>query len=306
MRSVGTVADMNQATTLVRYLRSQNIGCEARDMGDGEPVKIWIHDEDQLDQAKSILEQFAAKPDDAQFKVRGGAAKSEPNIPKWAQAGGDRHRHVDVRSQMFGRAMGAPITVTMIVICAALFFLERILPNAADLIYPLMYSEYAYPRDFREILSGQIWRLVTPAFLHGNMLHILFNMYWLYQLGGMIERTEGKKTIILHVLAFAALSNTAQYINAGPNFVGMSGVIYALVGYLWMMTRFDPYGRYRLDQSVVIIMVIWMVVCIMGFVPRVANTAHVGGFIVGVIWGYLWSSGFKSYMRKREWRKKNE
>src|SRR5690606_16541906 len=88
----------------------------------------------------------------------------------------------------------------------------------------LLYYSLYMGRDFPEIASGQLWRLVTPIFLHGGILHLVFNMLWLYQLGSAIEHYEGSRLLLLMVMILGALCNTAQYLVSGPAFVGMSGV----------------------------------------------------------------------------------
>ena len=82
-----------------------------------------------------------------------------------------------------------------------------------------------------EVRHGEIWRLFTPILMHGDFLHIFFNMLWLRDLGSMIEGRQGTWLFALQVLVFALISNMVQYILSGPSFLGMSGVVYGLFGY---------------------------------------------------------------------------
>jgi GlpG protein len=157
-------------------------------------------------------------------------------------------------------------------------------------------------RGFSEILSGEVWRLVTPIFLHGNGLHLGFNMLWLYQLGRQIELFQGSRLLFLQVVLFAVICNTSQYLVSGPAFLGMSGVVYGLLGYIWMMARYDIKHRYELNSQTIMIMVIWMVICLVGIIPNVANTQHVMGFISGTLWGFFASGGIKQELRRRKFR----
>jgi GlpG protein len=68
----------------------------------------------------------------------------------------------------------------------------------------------------------------------------------------------------------------------------MSGVIYGLLGYVWMQTKFNPASGYFLHPVNVAIMLIWLVACYIGALPMgVANTVHTAGLLIGVAWGYL-------------------
>ena len=105
-----------------------------------------------------------------------------------------------------------------------------------------------------EFLSGQIWRVFTPIFLHFHNFHILFNMYWLHNLGSQIEKIKGAKFFISFVLIIALVSNLTQFFFNGPAFGGMSGVVYGLFGYVWIKTRLDPADGFQLDPTIAIIM----------------------------------------------------
>jgi GlpG protein len=65
----------------------------------------------------------------------------------------------------------------------------------------------------------------------------------------------------------------------------MSGVVYGLAGYAWMRGKYDRASSVGLDPQSVTILLVWLAVCYSGVVGRVANTAHLVGLIVGVVWG---------------------
>ncbi|PYK98399.1 MAG: hypothetical protein DME19_12705, partial [Verrucomicrobia bacterium] len=107
-----------------------------------------------------------------------------------------------------------------------------------------------------EIRHGELWRLVTPIFLHGGLMHILFNMLCLSDFGTMIERRQNTRVLTALVLVIAALSNLGQYLWQGPDFGGMSGVVYGLIGYIWMRGKFDPNSSLFLHSSTVTMAVV--------------------------------------------------
>ncbi|WP_027331224.1 rhomboid family intramembrane serine protease [Marinimicrobium agarilyticum] len=143
--------------------------------------------------------------------------------------------------------------------------------------------------------SGEFWRLLTPAFLHFSMFHILFNGLWIWELGRRLEAVLGPWRYLLFVVVTAIAANLGQFL-AGPSvFGGMSGVVYALIGYLWMRQRFNPHPMLAVPPGIIGFMLVWLVICMTGIVDKfiggsVANGAHLGGLVAGVVWGIL-SSG---------------
>jgi len=114
-------------------------------------------------------------------------------------------------------------------------------------------------------------------------------MLWLRDLGSMIEARQGTLQLAMLVLVLAAASNFGQYYVSGPIFGGISGVVYGLLGYIWIRGRFDPGSGLFLHPTTVNMMLIWFVLCytnLLGLVA-VANTAHAVGLVGGMLWGYL-------------------
>jgi membrane associated rhomboid family serine protease len=174
------------------------------------------------------------------------------------------------------------VTISLIAISAALTLLSNF-----SLVMPLIIGTPGSP-PFSDILSGEVWRLVTPMFLHLSFLHILFNMMWLWDLGRLVELIKGSLFLLLLVLVTGVASNVAQYaITQNPGFGGMSGVVYALLGYVWMQGKYNPRFGFELHKATVIMMLVWYVLCWTGLVGPIANWAHTAGLLLGVAWGYL-------------------
>ena len=137
-----------------------------------------------------------------------------------------------------------------------------------------------------EVRHGQVWRLITPIFLHFGPMHFFFNMLWLWDLGNSVEKRQGTFFFGMFILVVAILSNVAQFAISGPNFGGMSGVVYALLGYVWMKSRYDSASGYFLHSATVVMMSIWFFLGFTGFTGNIANTVHAVGLGVGVALGY--------------------
>jgi len=301
MRHIGNIAEPQQAERFIRFLDAQHIEATIRQAQD-TGYAVWVIEEDRVATARQELEAFLARPDDPRFDVptahplRGARRFLRRSTPA------DRSRVIDVRTEIFQRRgwSTTPVTVFLIVVSVAVTLLANV-PALAPVTSKLYFSEYL-GRSFPEIRAGQVWRLVTPMFLHGGLLHLLFNMLWLYQLGRQIEAQESSRYVAVMVLILAMSCHTAQYLVSGPLFVGMSGVVYGLLGYIWMMTRLQVATQYLLSEQTVMFMLVWLGLCLVHIIPNVANTEHVVGLLIGVIWGYARSGGWSQMRRRRRFR----
>lgn len=142
--------------------------------------------------------------------------------------------------------------------------------------------------------AGQWWRLVTPAFLHFGIFHIIFNALWLWELGRRIEWVLKPWGYLFFTLVVAIVSNLSQHFWHGEPgiFGGMSGVVYALVGYIAIAQRFRPHPALMVPRGLLIFMLVWLLLCLSGIVDffiagGIANGAHVGGLVAGAAWALL-------------------
>ena len=154
---------------------------------------------------------------------------------------------------------------------------------------------YPIPRMFvfGGIAEGELWRLVTPIFVHFGLMHFVFNGLWLSLLGGRIEALLGPLHLLLLVLVSAVVSNMGQFVWTGSvAFGGMSGVIYALLGYIWIRNLLAPHPILVLPNELIGFMLVWLLFCmtdVLDFLLGVgiANAAHFSGLIVGMLLGLI-------------------
>ena len=154
--------------------------------------------------------------------------------------------------------------------------------------------DYAQSRDsFASVSQGELWRLVTPVFLHGSMLHLVFNMIWIYTLGSAIERLHGSPFFCVLMLLTQIVGMMVQVLlpdwmpeplRGSPFAIGASGAVFGLFGFLWLRPYFDRTYPIRIPSSNVAIMLGWLVLCIV-IIPGIANGAHIGGLLSGMAAG---------------------
>ncbi len=185
------------------------------------------------------------------------------------------------------------VTATLITLSLIVALFSK-LGQDIQFLHILFISKYY--QGLPEILSGQLWRLVTPIIIHFGILHIAFNLLWLYQLGSAVEQRQNSRRMLILVIIISILSNLAQYIWSGPLFGGMSGVVYGLLAYVWAQGKFNPRSGLGLDQNTTVMMLIWFIVCWLGLVGNIANMAHTIGLVCGAILGLFYSPQF--------WRKR--
>jgi len=135
--------------------------------------------------------------------------------------------------------------------------------------------------------AGQIWRWLTPIFLHFSIVHLVFNCVVTFDLGRRVEAQQGSLHLLLLIAGLGLASNAGQVLmNTNPLFGGLSGVAYGLLGYLLVMQRRFPHNpHWRLPPGFAIGLLIFLVIFSTGitepFGLHVANAAHWSGLIAG-------------------------
>lgn len=387
MRLIATLSDEKQAHLLSSYLKAQQIDIETEASPNtnwGDPnygtqnFRIWIRNEEDLDRALAIANEFLINHEDPKFhkpamssftRSAGNLEPEAKNVKKFSRA--------QRRQQTWNREPLGPITLYILVICILFFFwseftspyfsrsLETPLPavpfydsalkkeglydypHAYEIIDNLIEKvgienlqnaktlspegmslllEYQhtpfwkgfyervvnYIKDstpifpieaplFEKIRAGEWWRLISPAFLHADIFHILFNMIWLVILGKQLEQRMGSLRYLIFILLSAVITNTAQYLMSGANFIGFSGVICAMITFVWMRQRHNPWEGYLLLPSTFnfVLFFIFLILTIqfVSFLaeitynqavsPPIANTAHFTGLLLGILLGKL-------------------
>ena len=298
MRHIGDLPTQEQAQRFVDYLLVEGFKTQF-DQEDNQ-FAIWAIEEDEIDRIKSELEDFRADPDAS--KYLGHSGKAQKHRVAEEKANRDfRNRQVDVRTRWRQGGSGfaaGPVTKILIGISVLVALSTQLGSDENAVLFSLLYEKLVPVNNgflrsgFTAIQEGEIWRLFTPMFIHFGPLHILFNMMWLYQLGSQIESRLTPLKYLSLILVISAISNTGeflwgQYRDIFSIFGGMSGVVYGLLGYIWMKTLYAPEERYMLSRQTVNFMLIWLVLCMTGMMGNIANAAHFIGLEAGCALGYF-------------------
>lgn len=200
----------------------------------------------------------------------------------------------------------APVTVLVLLaaaLVAALSNLGSELEGMQRLFYPAFYpgAEVGLSSVWR--IMGQIdsadtlLRTLSPALLHFGAVHLVFNSLWLWHFGRMIESSQSSLQYLGVLLFLAFASNMAQYLwSLSANFGGLSGVVYGLLGYIWMWQVLAPRAGLRLPPAMISFLLIALVVMEIVASAWIASAAHAGGLFAGMLAG-LFTAGLWRYRR---------
>ncbi len=226
---------------------------------------VWLADESQASRVNAELARFLENPGDARYLAA-----------SW-QAG---HTGSGLRYQRFPflatvREHAGPFTLGLMAACILVFILMSVVGDQQIMLL------LAWPYDAS--VEFEFWRYFTHALMHFSFLHILFNLLWWWYLGGAVEKRLGSGKLIVLTLISALLSGFIQHKFGGPWFGGLSGVVYALMGYVWLRGERDPQSGIYLQRGLMTFALIWIIAGWFDlFGMAIANGAHVAGLAVGL------------------------
>mgnify|MGYP000539533616 CR=1 FL=1 len=272
MTVIGILANGRMAQAFVDYMMGQGVTCRLS-QNEQDDFVISTNEITKLSYTQQQFQEFLQNPQDNKY-LAASWHSANPQI----STTNNHHANLSLVTDFIMHA--GPVTLAIFFICVFVYLTKLInvvsLYNLFSFFNPLILDNISH-----------IWRLFTPALLHFSALHIIFNLLWWWYLGGQIEqKLSSTKLVVLFVLA-SSLPNLLQYFMTGPAFGGLSGVVYALVGYFWILGRYKPQSGLFLPPPYIAFMLLWLVA---GFfdllgVP-VANGAHLGGLLVGC--GLAW------------------
>lgn len=254
---------------LADYLRSR--GLHHRITEENGQQCLWVQDEAVVPALNEFLAQYT------QGSIKLDASQLKPTAsyltPPLAQ-----------------QAMQVPVVIALIILSGLGAFLVE---SNSDFIRWFTFQDFATTGNTPltdSLASGEVWRLLTPIFLHFGIFHVLFNSLWLWDLGRRMEYLMGPWQFLIFVVITGIVSNVVQYWwSESSAFGGMSGVVYALVGFIAIRQRIAPHPLMAVSSALIGFMLFWLVLCMTGVIDyfisgSVANAAHTGGLVAGVVY----------------------
>jgi GlpG protein len=297
MRLLRELDDEASAQRVVDALSDQGIEAELK-RGEARYL-VWVIDEEHMPRAQGLVADWLDGDKRAAFEQSASRGMRARELSSRIEE--RRQRHVEAMAQKLraiARPRPTPLTWGLIALCVAVGVLTK-LGDQRAMVATLTIADPREPSGvtllslfgvvvpWLELPLREPWRLVTPVLVHFGVIHIVFNMLWLRDLGRIVEATHGARYLGTFVLVCAVISNVAQYeIAQQPMFAGMSGVVYGLLAMVWLRGRLDPWIGYGLSTSTMQFMMIWFA---LGFVGNfgIANWCHLFGLLLGFAWAYL-------------------
>ncbi|HEY9136035.1 MAG TPA: rhomboid family intramembrane serine protease GlpG [Pseudomonadales bacterium] len=275
---------LRAAQALVDYLNVQKISAKINKHENS--YLVFIENEETFGQAASILEEFLNDPNNEKFRRASWESTAghyiEENKP---------YRSSSLLQDIFSRS--GIVTITVTVICLGVYALMSV--KDPEQIFQLLSFPHLGETELRSI---EFFKFLTPIFLHFSIPHLIFNLLWWWVYGGQIERLHSSTHLVLLTLSIGLLSNIAQYLTSGPNFGGLSGVVYGVLAYCWVWGKVRPQDQVFLPNSLFNFMLVWLLIGYTGVLDSVmgkmANAAHLGGLLSGLLLGLIFTSRKRS------------
>ncbi|MFQ1022060.1 rhomboid family intramembrane serine protease [Avibacterium paragallinarum] len=221
-----------------------------------------------LSQIEQERDEFLRRPFDAMYQQAswetGKIEQADENKVRW-------------KFPQFSQWKQQKFTVFLTALCL-IIYLFQLLGFNQDILLATH-----YPEGYEE--QSELWRYFTHSLVHLSPWHITFNLVWWWIFAGKIEQKFGTAALVLLYLLSAFISGFAQNMASGPAFFGLSGVVYAVLGYVLVLDKFSRQPPFHLPQG---FFTMFLVGIAFGFVSpligvSMGNTAHITGLLTGVV-----------------------
>jgi GlpG protein len=281
LRKAGAIPNPELSQLFKDVLKSQHFVFHC-DTENNETV-FWLEDDDRITEGKKLLADFLANPQDPNFQKAKSIGRSIRRTEKVEEV---VQTLAQKRQKILHSGESGLVSKWLMGISLGLFIIKGALPDIFDQIYPWIIIVDPRQGPLGGLDHGQLWRLLTPMFWHGDALHIFFNLWWMWDLGRGVERFLGSWKFAILVCCISVPAHLAQLIFVGPFFGGLSGLVYGLLGYVWWRGKRQPQSGLQMDPQIMMFMMAWLLLGFFGM-SNVANFVHAGGLIAGVCAAHL-------------------
>lgn len=206
------------------------------------------------------------------------------------------HNPVKQKSQRYRQQIAiarTPLVIVLLLLSLALSLLTNFGADYHLLAYftvtdfQVNGSQVNYYNLEHNFETMELWRFISPIFVHFNLPHIVFNSLWIWVVGRVIESQQSTWVLLFIALSSALASNLAQYYQTGPVFGGLSGVVYAVISYAWLWDKLTKPKLNIVSNGLMGFMIVWLALGYSGVLSslglgQIANTAHLAGLISGL------------------------
>lgn len=310
MRRIGNLPGENQANRFCDFLQTQSIDAKASSTDESAPPTstnhdIWIRDEQDVPRARELFSEYEANPAAKEYDVSAEAArqrkhKSQEIAQKIAA---QKKSQLQIRRSGGGLGGGShstgaiPVTIGFVVLATVIGFVTNFGNiRATDVTAISVFNALACVDEttyqltgdlMASIKRGEVWRVFTPMLLHGSMMHLAFNMLNLVFLGGVVERIQGRWFFLFLFLVCGGVGTLTQILmphswGGGP-VIGASGGVLGIFGFIWIRPKVQSGYPVEIPPIGVIYMLGFIALCFTPLMPNIANGAHIGGLLTGML-----------------------
>ena len=171
--------------------------------------------------------------------------------------------------------------------CIGVFVLQLIIPGFTEL----------FILNLKALYGGEYWRFVTAIFLHGDALHLAYNLFALFFFGWSLEKMIGSRRFLIVFFLSGIIGNVVS-VNFYESSLGASGAIYGIMGCLTVVSPFMFVWAFGLLLPMFLAAILWIIGDVLGVFGlgsgNVGYIAHLSGIGIGILSGLL----FRSWKRK--------
>ncbi|AOM41900.1 rhomboid family intramembrane serine protease GlpG [Xenorhabdus hominickii] len=271
MIHVTSISNPRLAQAFIDYMATQDIHLTMRPTNEPSQVELWLEDDSQLSLVEQELNRFSRDPLNERYQAASWQAGKSVSSFKYRN-----NLNWDTLKSQSG-----PLTIAITALCIFVYLLMQ-LAGTPDIMNWL-----SWPNRDQYL---ELWRWISPVLLHFSLTHILFNLVFWWYLGSQVERNIGTGKLFEITIVSALFSDWAQSLFSGSYFGGLSGVVYTLIGYVWLTGEISPKRGVNIPRGLIAVSVIWLLVGYFDlFSLNIANAAHVSGLIIGLLMG-LWDN----------------